>query len=63
MAHTHAKLSEFDPVWKQITEEAQDTIAQEPLMGGLVHSSILHHKTIESALAYRISLKLASGEM
>ncbi|MEI4195479.1 serine O-acetyltransferase [Roseovarius sp. E0-M6] len=63
MANTHAKLAEFDPVWKRITEEAKDTITQEPLMGGLVHSSILHHKTIESALAYRISLKLASSEM
>ena len=63
MAKTHAKLSELDPVWERITQEARDTVADEPLMGGLVHSSILHHKTIESALAYRISLKLASSEM
>ncbi len=63
MAETHAKLAEFDPVWAQIRTEAEDAIAHEPLFGGLVHSSILHHKTIESALAYRISLKLTSTEM
>lgn len=63
MPETHAKLSELDPVWARIKTEADSTVAEEPLLGGLVHSSILHHKTIESALAYRISLKLASSEM
>jgi serine O-acetyltransferase len=32
-------------------------------MGGLIHSGVLHHPTFERALAYRISLKLNSGEM
>ncbi len=63
MAETRAKLAELDPVWAQITVEAEAAVRDEPLLGGLVHSSILHHKTIESALAYRISLKLASNEM
>ncbi|WP_108484061.1 serine O-acetyltransferase [Oceaniglobus ichthyenteri] len=56
-------LSEIDPVWSQITQEAQSAISDEPLLGGLIHSSILHHRSLERALAYRISLKLASGEM
>lgn len=38
-------------------------MAREPLLGGLIHSSILHHATLERALAYRLSMKLASGEM
>ncbi|MFY9240006.1 MAG: serine O-acetyltransferase [Roseovarius sp.] len=63
MGKKHAHLSELDPVWQQITVEAKAAVQEEPLMGGLVHSSILHHKTIESALAYRISLKLSSSEM
>ena len=63
MAETRTKFAELDPVWARIREEAEDAIAQEPLLGGLVHSSVLHHKTLESALAYRISLKLASSEM
>ncbi|SLN46244.1 Serine acetyltransferase [Roseovarius albus] len=63
MVKTRAHVSEVDPVWTRITKEAETAIADEPLLGGLVHSSILHHNTIESALAYRISLKLASPEM
>ena len=63
MADTRTKLAELDPVWERITREAQEALRDEPLLGGLVHSSILHHETIESALAYRISLKLASNEM
>ena len=32
-------------------------------MGGLVHTSLLHHPSLENVLAYRMSLKLASSEM
>ncbi len=63
MAETRAKLTELDPVWSQITTEAEAAVKDEPLLGGLVHSSILHYDNLESALAYRISLKLASSEM
>ncbi|PVA10597.1 serine O-acetyltransferase [Pelagivirga sediminicola] len=63
MAKSHAKLTECDPVWTQITTEAGSAVKDEPLMGGLVHSSILHHKTLESSLAYRTSMKLASNEL
>jgi len=63
VAHTRSKLAEIDPVWGQIAREAEAAIADEPLLGGLIHSSVLHHGTFESALAYRISLKLTSNEM
>ncbi|MEO0772439.1 MAG: serine O-acetyltransferase [Pseudomonadota bacterium] len=63
MAQSRTKLTEVDPVWEQIKREAQDTLTQEPLLGGVVHSSILHHKSLESALAYRVSMKLTSNEL
>ena len=63
MAHTKTKLAEVDPVWARIARESEAAIADEPLMGGLIHSSVLHHGGFEAALAYRISLKLASAEM
>ncbi len=63
MAETRANISELDPVWARIIREAEDAVAAEPLLGGMVHYSILHHPTIERALSYRISLKLANGEM
>lgn len=63
MAYTEPKLTEIDPVWQRIEREAAEAISDEPLLGGLIHASILHHDTLENALAYRMSQKLASPEM
>ncbi len=63
MAKTRTQLAELDPVWSRITDEAHDAVRDEPLLGGYIHSSLLHHPTMERALAYRIALKLSSGEM
>ena len=63
MAETRRKLAQIDPVWQQITSEARDAVKSEPLLGGLVHACILHHDSLEDALAYRMAQKLASGEM
>ncbi len=56
-------LAEVDPVWRQIRQEAEQAVADEPLLGGLVHASVLHHDSLEAALAYRMASKLASSEM
>ncbi|MGB0799022.1 MAG: serine O-acetyltransferase [Planktomarina sp.] len=56
-------ISGFDPVWEQMTNEAQAAIDAEPLLGGMFHSSILHHSSLAKALSYRISIKLSSAEM
>lgn len=63
MTFANRHVHSIDPVWDRITEEAQQAVRDEPVMGGLIHSSILHHPTIEMALAYRFAQKLASGEM
>jgi serine O-acetyltransferase len=63
MQETRAKLTTIDPVWTRVCDEAMEAIRNEPLLGGLIHSGLLHHATMERALAYRFSLKLASGEM
>lgn len=56
-------LPDVDPVWKRIREEAEQAALDEPLLGGLIHTSILHHASFEKALSFRVALKLASGEM
>ncbi|MCY4261350.1 MAG: serine O-acetyltransferase [Rhodobacteraceae bacterium] len=43
--------------------EAEEISRSEPLLAGFVQSSILHHATFDLALAFRFSLKLASGEL
>ncbi|WP_299353012.1 serine O-acetyltransferase [uncultured Shimia sp.] len=63
MAETRTKITEIDPTWQRITAEAEEAVREEPLMGGLVHACVLHHKTIERALSYRFAAKLASNEM
>jgi len=63
MVDTQMNVAAVDPVWDRITDEAQEAVREEPLMGGLVHACILHHKTLEKALSYRIAAKLTSNEM
>jgi serine O-acetyltransferase len=63
MANPRTNIASVDPVWDQITREAQLAVQDEPLIGGFVHACILHHKSIEKALSYRIAAKLASNEM
>ena len=63
MANAMAQVKEIDPVWSRIRREAEAAVAGEPLLGGMIHSTVLHHPTFERALAYRIAMKLASPEM
>ena len=63
MRNVKPNLTEVDPVWHRICAEAEEVVRKEPLMGGLIHAGILHHKSLEGALAYRISMKLGSQEM
>lgn len=58
-----ARIARLDPVWEAIRHEAQAGVEEEPLLGGVFHSSILHHQTLEAALAFRLSQKLASAEL
>ncbi|MDO5642989.1 MAG: serine O-acetyltransferase [Paracoccus sp. (in: a-proteobacteria)] len=50
-------------LWAQICSEAREAIAEEPLLGSLIHAGLLHHGNLQSALAYRFAMKLSSGEM
>lgn len=58
-----ALANDGDALWAQIRQEGQEVVRDEPLLGALVHAGLLHHDTLAGALAYRFSLKLASGEM
>lgn len=63
MAQSTPKLAEVDPVWSRIRRDAERMVQDEPIMGGLIHSAVLHHQSLEKALSYRMALKLASDEM
>ncbi len=63
MQQPSSNVAEIDPVWQRISEEARDAIADEPLLGGMIHGTVLHHNSLERALSFRMSQKLASAEM
>ncbi|MDB6178040.1 serine O-acetyltransferase [Paracoccus sp. Z330] len=64
MQHDAKKVDlDRDAVWTQIRDESATAVRNEPLLGALIHAGLLHHSSLEAALAYRFSLKLASGEM
>lgn len=63
MADPRQKLTPVDPLWRRLCDEAEEAVRAEPLLGSLIHSGLLHHPSMERALAYRFSMKLASGEM
>ncbi|WGI20826.1 serine O-acetyltransferase [Amylibacter sp. IMCC11727] len=63
MTQEAVNITELDPVWSRIRLDAQEMIEAEPIMGGLVHSGVLHHSSLENALSYRMALKLSSDEM
>ena len=63
MAQKQPRPTSLDPVWDRIQDDARAAIAAEPLIGGMAHASVLHHKSLESALSYRVASKLSSTEM
>lgn len=58
-----AALAAVDPVWQQLRAEAEEAVAREPQLAGLLHSAILHHETLEAAIAHRIAARLDGGEL
>ena len=63
MAQSDPALHSVDPVWDRLVDEARAAVLEEPRLGGLIHNCILHHATLEHALAYRFAQKLISSEM
>ncbi|MCK8462563.1 serine O-acetyltransferase [Aliiroseovarius sp. S1339] len=63
MAEKRATVTKIEPVWDRITAEARQAVSDEPLLGGLIHACVLHHRTLEKALSYRFAAKLSSNEM
>jgi len=51
-------LDKVDPVWARIRAEGEDVVRREPEVATFLFSSILHHDTLESAVAHRIAERL-----
>ena len=51
---------QLDPVWHQILSETRIEVEQEPALASYLHSTILNHDTLESALSFHLAHKLAN---
>src|SRR6202167_1020924 len=60
MAQYQAKpaLDKVDPVWARIRREAEETVRREPELATFIYSTILHHDTLEAAVAHRLAERL-----
>ena len=52
-----------DPVWSKIRQEAQEAVDREPAMGSFIYASVLNHDTLEDAICYRLSQRLAHQDV
>ena len=51
-------LDKVDPVWSRIRQEAEDIARREPELASFIYENILHHDTLETAVAHRVSQRL-----
>jgi serine O-acetyltransferase len=68
MAHSSqqrgtAVLKALDPIWERLRAEAEEAALREPQLAGFLHTTILHHETLESAVAHRIAARLEHDEL
>lgn len=55
-----ATFKALDPVWMRLRAEAEQIVAQEPGLAGLVYTYVLNHEKLEGAVAHRIADRLDS---
>jgi serine O-acetyltransferase len=60
MAQYQAKpaLDTVDPVWARIRREAEEIVRREPELTTFIYSTVLHHDTLEGAVAHRLAGRL-----
>ncbi|GLT56972.1 hypothetical protein SLA2020_299840 [Shorea laevis] len=52
-----------EDLWNKMLEEARSDVEREPILSNYYHSSILCHKSLESALATHLSIKLSNSSL
>jgi serine O-acetyltransferase len=64
---TRPAIDKLDPVWARIRREAEDVVRREPELSAFIYSTVLHHDTLEAAIAYRLAGQIdhptLSGEL
>ncbi|CAH8255726.1 unnamed protein product [Arabidopsis lyrata] len=56
----HTQIDDDDDVWIKILEEAKSDVEQEPILSNYYYASITSHRSLDSALAHILSVKLSN---
>src|SRR5207237_188993 len=62
MVQTQTVPSSDDPLWQGIREAAAALAAEEPVLGSLMHASVLNQVRFEDALNYILAQRLGTEE-
>src|SRR5262245_50555509 len=57
------RLDKVDPVWARILTEAEDVAGREPELVTFIYENVLHHDTLEAAIAHRVSQRLDHADV
>jgi serine O-acetyltransferase len=67
MAHYQTRqanaLDKLDPVWTRVRQEGEDIARREPELASFIYENILHHDTLETAVAHRVSQRLEHADV
>ncbi|TWG93841.1 serine O-acetyltransferase [Mesorhizobium sp. J18] len=49
---------QLDPIWSSVRAEAEEAVANDPLLAAFLYSTILNHDTLEEAVIHRVAERL-----
>jgi serine O-acetyltransferase len=58
-----APLAVHDPIWSALRAEAEAIVADEPVLGGFIHATLLSHDRLEAAVCHRLSQRLTHADV
>ncbi|WP_099868203.1 serine O-acetyltransferase [Pararhizobium haloflavum] len=56
-------LKVIDPIWNAIRQEAEEALANDPVLSGFLYSTILNARNLEEAVIHRISERLDHADV
>ncbi|MBX3540156.1 MAG: serine O-acetyltransferase [Chelatococcus sp.] len=59
MRSARQNIALADPIWLTIQAEAREGVAHEPELASLLYAGILHHSSLEDAVAARVANRIA----
>jgi serine O-acetyltransferase len=57
-ADVQTSVRKLDPVWNRVREEAEEIVRREPELATFLYAAVLHHHSLEAAVAQRIADRL-----